>query len=263
MRDLTVSLIQAELTWEDPGANREAFAKRIAELPDKTDLIVMPEMFTTGFSMTAASLAEPPGGATQQWMQSIARQRDCALAGSVVTADGRGDGAGDEDAVFNRMLFVTPDTCEHYDKRHLFRMAGEHKTYAAGDQRVVVSWREWRIKLEVCYDLRFPVFSRNRNDYDLLINGANWPEKRVAHWRALLQARAIENQACVVGVNRVGKDANGYNYSGDSLAFDARGDCLADLGHEPQSATVTFSGEALLTYRERFPFQIDADEFEL
>ena len=255
MRNLTVSLIQAELAWEDPEANRKAFAERIVELPADTDLIVMPEMFTTGFSMTAARLAEAPGGATQQWMQSIARQRDCALVGSLVTADG--------DAVFNRMLFVTPDTCEHYDKRHLFRMAGEHETYAAGDRRVVVSWREWRIKLEVCYDLRFPVFTRNRNDYDLLVNGANWPEKRVAHWRALLKARASENQACVVGVNRVGDDANGHNYSGDSLAFDARGDRLADLGHEPESATVTFNGEALLAYRERFPFQIDADEFAL
>ncbi len=255
MRDLTVSLIQAELAWEDPEANRDAFAKRIAELPDDTDLVVMPEMFTTGFSMTAARLAEAPGGATQQWMQSIARQRDCALVGSVVVAEG--------DAVFNRMLFVTPDGCDHYDKRHLFRMAGEHEPYTAGDRRVVVSWRGWRIKLEICYDLRFPVFARNRNDYDLLINGANWPERRIGHWRALLQARAIENQACVVGVNRVGEDPNGYNYSGDSLAFDARGECLADLGHGPATATVTFEGEALLAYRERFPFQVDADEFQM
>ncbi|MEO1081004.1 MAG: amidohydrolase [Pseudomonadota bacterium] len=255
MRNLTVSLIQAELAWEDPEANREAFAKRITALPADSDLIVMPEMFTTGFSMTAARLAEAPGGATQQWMQSIARQRNCALVGSVVVAEG--------DAVFNRMLFVTPDGCEHYDKRHLFRMAGEHEPYTAGNRRVVVHWRDWRIKLEICYDLRFPVFARNRDDYDLLINGANWPVGRVAHWRALLQARAIENQACVVGVNRVGDDPNGYHYSGDSLAFDASGDCLADLGNEPASATVSFDADSLLAYRERFPFQIDADAFQL
>jgi omega-amidase len=255
MRDLTVSLIQAELAWEDPEANREAFSARIEALPAAVDLIVMPEMFTTGFSMTAARLAEAPGGATQGWMQSIARQRDCALAGSVVVAEG--------DAVFNRMLFVTPDGCEHYDKRHLFRMAGEHGPYTAGDRRVVVNWRDWRIKLEICYDLRFPVFTRNRGDYDLLLNVANWPDRRAAHWRALLRARAIENQACVVGVNRVGADPNGHNYSGDSLAFDASGACLADLGREPASATVRFAAEALQAYRERFPFQLDADEFQL
>jgi predicted amidohydrolase len=255
MRDLTVSLIQAELAWEDPQANREAFFARIAALPADVDLIVMPEMFTTGFSMTAARLAEAPGGATQLWMQSIARQRDCALAGSVVVAEG--------DAVFNRMLFVTPEGCEHYDKRHLFRMAGEHEPYTAGDRRVVVQWRDWRIKLEICYDLRFPVFTRNRGDYDLLLNVANWPDRRAAHWRALLLARAIENQACVIGVNRVGEDPNGHNYSGDSLAFDARGECLADLGREPASATVRFAADALQAYRDRFPFQLDADEFGL
>jgi len=255
MRDLTVSLIQAELAWEDPQANREAFSARIAALPADTDLIVMPEMFTTGFSMTAARLAEPPGGVTQQWMQSIARQRDCALTGSVVVAEG--------DAVFNRMLFVTPDGCRHYDKRHLFRMAGEHEPYTSGDRRVVVNWRDWRLKLEICYDLRFPVFTRNRDDYDLLLNVANWPDRRAAHWRALLQARAIENQACVVGVNRVGKDPNGHSYSGDSLAFDAHGECQADLGQEPGSATVRFAADALQAYRERFPFQLDADEFRL
>lgn len=255
MRDLTVSFIQAELAWEDPEANRAAFSERIAALPADADLIVLPEMFTTGFSMTAAPLAEVPGGATQQWMQAIARQRDCALTGSVVVAEG--------DAVFNRMLFATPVGCEYYDKRHLFRMAGEHEPYSAGDRRVVVRWRDWRIKLEICYDLRFPVFTRNRNDYDLLINVANWPEPRASHWRALLQARAIENQACVVGLNRVGKDPNGHHYSGDSLAFDASGACLADPGSEPVSATVTFKADALLAYRERFPFQIDADEFQL
>jgi predicted amidohydrolase len=142
-------------------------------------------------------------------------------------------------------------------------MAGEHEPYTAGERRVVANWRDWRIKLEVCYDLRFPVFARNRGDYDLLVNVANWPEPRIAHWRALLQARAIENQACVVGVNRVGKDPNGHDYSGDSLAFDARGECLADLGKEAASATVRFDAEAMRAYRERFPFSVDADDFTL
>lgn len=255
MRDLTVTLVQCELAWEAPADNRRQFSELLAAVAAGTDLIVLPEMFTTGFSMNALANAEEPGGATEQWLAQLARERDCAITGSIAVRD--------KDRVFNRLLFATPETVHHYDKRHLFRMAGEHKRYAAGGERVVLEWRGWRIKPEVCYDLRFPVFSRNRGDYDLLLYVANWPAVRAGHWRALLPARAIENLACVVGVNRIGSDAKGLDYSGDSLAFDARGECLADLRDRGGCETVVFSGEELQTYRERFPGHLDADTFTL
>ncbi|MFT7286652.1 MAG: omega-amidase [Halieaceae bacterium] len=257
MQDLKISLVQHELVWESPEENRRHFAALLSENQPATDLILLPEMFTTGFSMNALANAEPPGGATEQWMRAIAREHDCAVAGSIAVQD-----AG---AVYNRLLFVTPDELSVYDKRHLFRMAGEHKRYAPGTgaRRVVLEWRGWRIKPEVCYDLRFPVFSRNRQDYDLLFYVANWPAPRAMHWRTLLRARAIENLACVVGVNRIGSDANGLRYSGDSLAIDARGELLADLAGRASIETVTFSGDLLLAYRESFPTHLDADDFHI
>lgn len=255
MHDLRVTLVQHPLAWENPDDNRRQFERLLAAAAPATDLILLPEMFTTGFSMNALANAEPAQGPTGDWMQSVARDHDCAIAGSVaVAADG---------VVYNRLLFATPDAVSHYDKRHLFRMAGEHKRYAAGSGRVIVEWRGWRIKPEVCYDLRFPVFSRNRNDYDLLFFVANWPAPRAHHWRTLLQARAIENLACVVGVNRIGSDANGLDYVGDSMAIDARGQLLADLADGDTVETVTFSGADLCAYRESFPAHLDADEFSL
>jgi predicted amidohydrolase len=255
MRDLRVTLVQHPLVWENPGDNRRHFEALLTEVAPVTDLILLPEMFTTGFSMNALANAELPGGDTEVWMQELAQRHDCALSGSIAVKDG--------DAVYNRLLFATPEQVTHYDKRHLFRMAGEDKRYASGQDRVIVEWRGWRIKPEVCYDLRFPVFSRNRNDYDLLFFVANWPAPRAAHWRTLLQARAIENIACVVGVNRVGSDAKGLDYVGDSLAIDARGRLLADLEDREAIETVTFSGEALLAWRENFPAHLDADDFSL
>ena len=255
MQDLRVSLVQQALAWEDPADNRQQFAALLdAQRPD-TDLIVLPEMFTTGFSMNALANAEEPGGETEQWLRAMAERHACAVTGSIAVREG--------DDVFNRLLFATPDTLFHYDKRHLFRMAGEHKRYAAGRDRVIIKWRDWRIKPEVCYDLRFPVFSRNRQDYDLLFYVANWPAPRAAHWRSLLVARAIENLACVVGVNRIGRDANDIDYSGDSMAIDARGEVVADLRDRATIETVTFSAQDLASYRERFPAYMDADEFLL
>lgn len=255
MQNLTLTLVQRRLAWEDPQQNREQVATALREHATTTDLVVLPEMFTTGFSMNAIANAEAPGGDTEQWLQALAQELDCAVTGSIAVRVG--------EAVYNRMLFATPDNCHHYDKRHLFRMAGEHRRYRAGQRRVVVRWRGWRILLQVCYDLRFPVFSRNRHDYDLAIYVANWPDTRRAHWRALLPARAIENQACVAGVNRIGSDANGLDYSGDSLLVDAGGALLADLADAEALHTVTLSGEALLNTRERFPFAADADDFTL
>jgi predicted amidohydrolase len=161
------------------------------------------------------------------------------------------------------MLFATPDEVHHYDKRHLFRMAGEHKRYLPGGERVIVKWRDWRILLQVCYDLRFPVFSRNRKDYDLALYVANWPSLRRLHWRQLLVARAIENQACVIGVNRIGSDARGLDYSGDSLAVNAEGNLLADLENRSGGVAVQLDAAALQAYRESFPCHLDADDFQV
>lgn len=255
MRDLNVTLIQCELAWEQPDDNRRQIGGIIDGLQQRTDLIVLPEMFTTGFSMNALGNAEEPGGPTEQWMMDIARQRDCAITGSIAVRVGEG--------VYNRMLFATPEGVQHYDKRHLFRMAGEDKRYQSGARRVIVPWRDWRINLQVCYDLRFPVFSRNREDYDLILYVANWPQQRRYHWRQLLVARAIENLACVVGVNRIGADARGLTYSGDSLAVAADGAILWDAGNENGAAQVVLDGAALLSYREGFPCQLDADRFQL
>jgi omega-amidase len=255
MRDLDVTLIQCELAWEQPEDNRRQIGAIIDELTHPTDLIVLPEMFTTGFSMNALANAEEPGGATQKWLLQKAREQDCAVTGSIAVRE--------DNCVYNRMLFATPSAVQHYDKRHLFRMAGEDKRYKAGRERVIVTWRDWRINLQVCYDLRFPVFSRNREDYDLLVYVANWPAQRRQHWRQLLIARAIENLACVVGVNRIGADARGLQYSGDSLAVAADGKILQDSLNENSAARVVLDGAALQTYREEFPCQLDADSFQL
>jgi len=255
MRNLAVTLIQCELAWEQPADNRRQIGEIIDKHDGRTDLIVLPEMFTTGFSMNALGNAEEPGGATEQWLLQVARQRDCAVTGSIAVRAG--------DGVFNRMLFVTPTGVEHYDKRHLFRMAGEDKRYQSGRERVIVQWRDWRINLQVCYDLRFPVFSRNRDDYDLILYVANWPQQRRYHWRQLLIARAIENLSCVVGVNRVGADARGLSYSGDSLAIAADGNILLDALDENGAFQVTLDSGALRTYREGFPCHLDADRFQL
>lgn len=258
MQDLTVSLVQRELAWEQPGDNRQQIAESLAPLAGETDLVVLPEMFTTGFSMNALANAEQPGGQTEQWMREMARTLDCAVTGSIAIRP-----AEEDETVFNRMLFVTPERSQHYDKRHLFRMAGEHKRYREGKERVVLNWRGWNMLLQVCYDLRFPVFSRNRGDYDLALYVANWPDSRRLHWRSLLVARAIENQACVIGVNRVGEDANGLAYSGDSLVVGADGALLLDLASERAVRSVTLRAEQLFAYRRSFPFSEDGDAFEL
>jgi omega-amidase len=255
MQNLAVTLVQCELAWEQPGDNRRQIGAIIDGLTRPTDLIVLPEMFTTGFSMNALANSEEPGGPTEQWMLQIATKANCAVTGSIAVRE--------SDQVFNRLLFATPSGVQHYDKRHLFRMAGEHKRYAPGSERVIVCWRDWRINLQVCYDLRFPVFSRNREDYDLLVYVANWPAQRRHHWRQLLIARAIENLACVVGVNRIGADARGLEYSGDSLAVAADGEILLDALDENGATQVTLDSTALQTYREEFPCQLDSDVFVL
>jgi predicted amidohydrolase len=256
VRDLNVALVQRALVWEDPVTNREQIAADLEALPADTDLVVLPEMFTTGFSMNSDSIAEDDAAASLPWMQELAARHDIAVTGSLAVRSGG--------AKLNRLLLVKPDgSFSHYDKRHLFRMSGEHEHYAPGDVRVVVEWRGWRLCPMICYDLRFPVWTRNRGDYDLLLFVANWPSKRSRHWRQLLIARAIENQACCIGVNRIGTDGNGLDYSGDSLAVAADGEILLDCESAPGLFCTTFDYAAMQTYREKFPFQRDADGFHL
>lgn len=257
VQDLRVSLVQTELHWQDPAANWQLFETLLRPLAGTTDLVVLPEMFTTGFTMAPEGLAEPEQGPTLNWMRQQAALLGAALCGSVVTQRAQG--------YVNRLLFVTPEGQVHqYDKRHLFRMANEHQHYEAGACRALIEYRGWRILPSVCYDLRFPVFLRNRNDYDLLLCVANWPAARRHPWRVLLQARAIENLCYVAGVNRVGQDGKGYDYSGDSMLVDFKGQAVLDQpAGESFVATTTLSAAALTAFREAFPAWQDADAFEL
>lgn len=257
MQDLTITLVQPDMKWQNPAENRAMYEQLMDQHATETDLVLLPEMFSTGFTMDSRTAAEPMGGETCQWLQQQAQSRGIAIAGSLAIAVDEG--------YVNRMVYTWPDgRQQYYDKRHLFRMAGEHERYKAGDERVIVEYMGWRILLQVCYDLRFPVFSRNRNDYDLSLYVANWPAPRRQPWRKLLQARAIENLCYVAGVNRVGTDANGHDYSGDSMLVDFKGDLLID--HEPGRAfceSFTLSAAALNDFKEKFPAWMDADEFTL
>ena len=255
MSDMTVALVQAELLWERPQANRDHLERQLTGVAGRADLMVLPEMFNRGFSMDAAG-AETMSGPTVQWLRRLAAELDAAICGSIAIAE--------DDAVFNRFIWAGPDgELNSYDKRHLFRMGGEHERYRGGGEQRLFSWRGWRICPLVCYDLRFPVWSRNRGDRDLLIYVANWPTARRQHWRHLLLARAIENQCAVVGVNRVGTDGQGIHYSGDSLAIDARGEVLADAGSAPGIHIAHLSLDSLRQYRAEFPVALDADPFTL
>ncbi len=256
--DLTVSLIQTSLRWHDPEANRLAMRHHIDAISIDTDLIVLPEMFTTGFSMEPAGRAEQTEGPTLEWMRQVAADRNAVVTGSLMVHEA--------DQYFNRLLWVRPDgSWSHYDKRHRFTMAGEHHIYAAGTSRLVEEWRGWRICPLVCYDLRFPVWSRNdpAQPYDLLLYTANWPAVRRTAWMTLLRARAIENVAYTMGVNCVGLDGNGVTYAGDSALIDMRGEYLVEVGNQETSITRSLQYDELLAFRERFPALNDADGFEL
>ena len=261
MQALRVSLIQGATRWHDQAGNRDYYGALIGPLRGGTDLIVLPETFTSGFSNEAIGSAETMDGSTLAWLRESARTLDAAICGSVqLRAD---------EKVYNRLLFATPDgKVRHYDKRHLFRYADEHKRYAAGSERLIVAWRGWKICPLVCYDLRFPVYSRNRHgldgfDYDLVLYVANWPSARRYAWQTLLRARAIENLSYCVGVNRVGVDGNQLPYSGDSAALDFLGNPLAELGAQEQVVTLTLDPAALTMHRKRFPAWMDADAFAL
>lgn len=256
MTILNTLLVQARLSWRDPQRNRGHLENLVEAAPANLDLAVLPETFTTGFLGDADLPEEGMDGPTVAWMRQLAARKGCALAGStVITESGRR---------FNRLLFVTPTgEIAHYDKRHLFTFGGENRRYTGGRERVIVDYLGWRINLQVCYDLRFPAWCRNRDDYDLMLLVANWPSKRVRHWSALLEARAIENQSWVIGVNCVGEGGNGMQYPGCSVVHDPLGQCVANLGDREVCQPVEMDLAAVTRIRSEFPFQADADPFEL
>lgn len=253
---LSVLLVQARLAWKKPAENRAHLQQILAAGPQSFDLAIFPETFTTGFLGDPNLTVEGMDGPTVAWMQGLARQYNAALAGSAVIDD-RG-------SLCNRFLFVSPDgSVRHYDKRHLFAYGGENKRYGAGVERVVWSHGAWRINPQICYDLRFPAWCRNRSDFDLQLFVANWPGSRIRHWSVLLQARAIENQTWVIGVNRVGEDGNGIAYPGCSQVFDPLGELVADLGGKEESRLIELDLGRVAATQKAFPFQADADPFEL
>lgn len=259
--DLSIALIQTDLYWEDSVANLANLEEKIWSIEQKVDLIILPEMFPTGFSMKAEKLAEPMNLHVCKWMKQMAAQTKSTITGSaIIKEDGK---------FFNRLLWVEPDgTIRHYDKRHLFRMAKEDELYASGEDRKVFKLKGWKILPQVCYDLRFPVFSRNTwsngvADYDLVFYIASWPGVRTSAWEALLPARAIENLSYSIGVNRVGVDGNEITYLGASAAYDFNGTKLVQMGAVEAIKYVTLSKRALIAFRKKFPAWQDADAFSL
>lgn len=253
---MKIALLQADITWEDPKASLSTFERLTGSLSSPADLIMLPEMFTTGFTMNPAPVAETMDGPTVKWMRQMAGQHNAAVTGSLVIAeDGRH---------YNRLIFAFPDgTLKTYDKRHLFTLAGEDKAYTAGTERLIVDFRGWRICPLVCYDLRFPVFSRNTDTYDLLLYVANWPAPRIAAWDALLKARAIENMCYVAGLNRVGQDANGHSYPGHSKVLDCFGNTVLASAKKEGVLIVDIHRESLSEARKKFSFLEDRDNFSL
>lgn len=262
MSTLTLTLIQADLRWEDKTANLQHLGDMIGNLKEKTEVVLLPEMFSTGFSMDTVRLGESMVGPTVSWMRKTAAEKKVILAGSfIATANGEH---------FNRLVWMLPNGQQGcYDKRHLFAYADEDRHYAPGAGRLIASVKGWRINLQVCYDLRFPVWARNSLDetgqpeYDILVYVANWPERRNLAWKTLLQARAIENQCYVIGVNRVGTDGKDIHYSGDSMVVDPLGEILYHHADTEDVHTLTLEKTRLEEVRTRFPFLRDADEFSI
>jgi len=254
---LRITTVQSNLLWEDVSSNLEHFSKQLSDLYRMTDIVILPEMFTTGFTMQPAKVAESfEDSSTIKWMKENAVRIDAAICGSIII-EAHGN-------YYNRLLWVTPDgTVQYYDKRHLFTLAGEHIPFTAGNKKLIVEYKGWKICPLVCYDLRFPVWCRNMEDYDLMIFVANWPEKRSHHWKSLLMARAIENQCYLVGVNRVGKDKNDLVYTGDTSVIDYSGEILYQKSNAEEVTTIQLSKEKLTTFRKKLNFLADRDEFEI
>ena len=260
-KSLRVTMVQTEIIWHKAAENCQRLAENIeqaiqASAYEGTDLIVLPEMFNSGFTMNAEKIAEDMQGPTIAWLVSQAEKHEAAITGSLVIRENNHN--------YNRMIFATPDgQVTHYDKRHLFRMADEDQRYAGGDKQVVVNWRGWRIAMNVCYDLRFPVWCRSNNNIDLMLFVASWPAARRYPWQTLLRARAIENLCYVIGVNRIGADANGIDHAGDSVLVDFKGESLCDLMSEDRIETCEIDAQLLQEFRQKFPAWMDSDAFEI
>jgi omega-amidase len=257
MDNLKITLFQGYLFWEKTDKNLQNISLRLSGLREKTDLIILPEMFNTGFTMNAQEFGEPMNGKTMQWMHKTAAQYECVITGSLIIAD--------QGKYYNRLIWMRPDgSYECYDKRHLFALGKEHYTYTAGKKKLIVELKGWKICPMICYDLRFPVWLRNVNEeYDLLLIVANWPERRALHWRTLIPARAVENQSYVIGVNRVGHDGNEIYHSGDSTCIDPNGNVVYYKRDEEDMYTFSIIGDELVKVRRTLPFLKDADKFEI
>lgn len=261
---LTCTIIQTALYWEDKAANLQMLEQKINSINQKTELVILPEMFTTGFSMQPKLFAETMDGATISWMKQIATTKKIILTGSIIVEE--------NNQYYNRLIWMLPNgTVGYYNKRHCFGFAGEDKHYTPGNKRLIASVKGWKINLQICYDLRFPVWARQNQaatenkepEYDLLLYVANWPERRNTAWKTLLAARAIENQAYVIGVNRVGNDGNNIYHSGDSLVVNSLGEIMYHKAHDEDIFTITLQKEELVEVRNKFPFLKDADSFHI
>ena len=253
---MKVTLIQTDIIWENAEQNRNNFEEKINSITSDVDLIVLPEMFTTGFSMHPEAIAESMEGNTVSWLKIIARLKNTAITGSIVIKE--------NDNFYNRLVFVFPSgEMQYYDKRHLFSLAGEDELYSAGAKKLIIDYKGWKICPLICYDLRFPVFSRNTEDYDLLIYVANWPTTRVLAWDTLLKARAIENMCYTIGVNRIGEDGNNYPYSGHSQVFDFLGNIRVEPSSEEAIFVTTLDKTEMLETRKKLDFLSDRDIFEI
>ncbi|GAA5035459.1 carbon-nitrogen hydrolase [Marivirga lumbricoides] len=261
MQDLRITTIQTPLHWQDKQANLAMLEEKIWQIDDETDIIVLPEMFNTGFSMQAEKLAEPMNLHTFKWMRQMAEQRNAVVTGSYIVNDGG--------KYFNRLIWMQPDgNYSTYDKRHLFRMADEDAHYSPGTNQLIVEWKGWKIKPLVCYDLRFPVWCRNNSEddemaFDLVLFVANWPAVRVNAWDTLLQARAIENLSYCIGVNRIGDDGNGVPHNGHSAVYNPKGEAIYFANDREEIKTVVLSKDELRAFRKKFPAYLDADRFKV
>jgi predicted amidohydrolase len=262
---LTFSLIQTNLHWENKEANLQMLEEKILSIHHKTEIVVLPEMFSTGFSMKPEEFAETMDGSTVSWMKRIAMQKKIILTGSLMIQENK--------QYYNRLIWMLPNgTVGCYDKRHRFAFAGEHEHYAPGNKRLIAQVKGWKINLQICYDLRFPVWARqappqkgeaSEPEFDILLYVANWPERRNHAWKSLLTARAIENQSYVIGLNRIGHDGNDIYHSGDSMVIDPLGETLYHKAHDEDVFTITLEKEKQESIRNKFPFWKDADQFRI
>ena len=256
MKDLNITTIQSTLSWEDPNTNHNNFNKLIDSINEPTDLILLPEMFTTGFSMNPKPIAEKMDGPTIKWMAGKASTKNAVIAGSIIVEE--------DEKFYNRLIWMRPDgSHETYNKRHLFTLAGEHKKYTKGTERKIIDLHGWKICPLICYDLRFPVWSRNSEGYDVLLYVANWPDKRIDAWSSLLSGRAVENQCYTIGVNRVGADATGLNYNGTTSVISYDGKLIYTVKDKVEVQTTTFNYKALHQFRTKLAFLDDRDHFSL